>query len=121
MKRKPDYVGDPLERLERNERSTHAAVAYGAASFALVLALASVLSLAFHVRRGAGFTGDGLVVLLVPLGLALALTAGAMWQTYARWRNHIRWRPWLWLTQVLWIGTTAYLVLGGSLLLVSTR
>lgn len=119
-KRKPDYEGDPLSRLEHNERSTRLAVIYGAVSLVVVLSLSAILAITVGVHPGHGITADRLIVLLGPLAVSLVLTGGAMWQTYARWRDHVRWRPWLWLTQLMWIGTTAYLVLGGSLLLVSS-
>lgn len=115
-RREPDYEADPLERLERNERSTREAVRYGLVSALLVIAFVSILAAVIGFDAGAGFTTKRLEVLLPPLLLAIALALGASWQTYRRWQRHIRWRPWLWLTQLMWIGATGYMLLVGSAL-----
>ena len=114
--REPDYEADPLERLERNERSTREAVRYGLVSALLVIAFVSILAAVIGFDAGTGFTAKRLEVLLPPLLLAVCLALGASWQTYRRWQNHIRWRPWLWLTQLMWIGATGYMLLVGSAL-----
>ena len=115
-RREPDYEADPLERLERNERSTRQAVRYGVVSAGLVIVFVTVLGATIGFDTGAGFTAKRLEVLLPPLLLAICLALGATWQTYRRWKFHIRWRPWLWLTQLMWIGATAYMLLVGSFL-----
>lgn len=115
-RREPDYEADPLERLERNERSTREAVRYGVVSAVLVIVFVTILGVAIGFETGAGFTAKSLEVLIPPLLMAVGLALGATWQTYRRWQNHVRWRPWLWLTQLMWIGASAYLLLIGSAL-----
>ena len=63
-----------------------------------------------HARHAHDLAG------VLPALAAVGLALGATWQTYRRWQNHVRWRPWLWLTQLMWIGASAYLLLIGSAL-----
>lgn len=107
---------DPLERLERNERSSREAVFFGAGSAFAVGALAVILSVVLGVEGGQGFTTERVEVIGIPLALAVVLSSIATYETYRRWRTRIRWRPWLWLTQLMWLGSTSYLVLMGAVL-----
>lgn len=113
---------DPLERLERNERSTRDAVRYLGLSLLAVLAVALVMALALDVG-GRPCPGHGQLcttpvrveIVLVPTALSVLLSVGALWQTYRRWRDLVRWRPWLFCSQLMWIATTAYLLISASI------
>lgn len=89
---------------------------FGILSAAVVATLALTLGLVIGVEAGQGFTTERVEVVGIPLAVAVILSSVATWQTYSRWKHHIRWRPWLWLTQLMWLGSTGYLVLVGAFL-----
>lgn len=112
---------DPLERLERNERSTRQALVYVLCATGAVLLLGLVLGLALDLDArpcpGHGrlcTSAPRLTVVLAPTALSLCLAAYAMWQTYRRWRELVRWRPWLFACQVMWLVTTGYMLVSAS-------
>ena len=120
--RDPVDVDDPLERLERNERSSRHAVLYvlASAAFVLVVALLLSLSLDFDAVPCPGYgrlctSAPRVEFVIIPTGICIVLTGYAMWETYRRWRDHVRWRPWLFACQIMWILTTGYLLVAASI------
>ena len=118
----PTDIDDPLERLERNERSSRHAVMYvlGSTAFVLVMALLLSLFLDFDSVPCPGYgqlctSAPRMEFVLIPTVICIALTSYAMWETYRRWRDHVRWRPWLFACQILWIVTTGYFLVAASI------
>lgn len=119
---------DPLYRLERNERSTHHAIAY--AIMVPVITAALGLALALISRgRGGPICDAGqatwicsrtfeILFPLVPWLFSFGGFIGAAVITYRQWSRCLRWRPWLAIMWVLGPFTMGWGTAFGTLLIV---
>ncbi|MBV7294324.1 hypothetical protein KRX51_00085 [Corynebacterium sp. TAE3-ERU12] len=106
-----DEISDPLERLERNERSGRRAYAYTAGVIAATFLSAAIIAIIGAVTGGpicaAGkshFICSHTFELLFPIVPSLVSLFGALgcfWLTWVQWSRRLRWRPWLAMCWVL--------------------
>lgn len=114
---------DPLERLERNNRSTRMALLYlGCAVVGgLLVAAAVALWTRWYGACDAGgylcTRGQRTAFVLVPLAFYFLSMIGCLALTYWHWRYYIRWRPWMFVSWTLSLVTLGWMVTSGSLLI----
>lgn len=114
-----DAPGDPLERLERNERSGKQAYIYAGSVFGLTVVTAIIIAIIGAITGGplcdAGKSvfvcsrAFELAFPLIPGAISFFGAAGCFWMTYLKWRSFQRWRPWLAMCWVLLPWTLAWM------------